>query len=82
MAFLILGLVGMCSLACLVCWIITLVKMFTESIGKGIFGLICGIYAFIWAWQNKSDLGPVPAIWTVALLAGIALRVVFVGLSQ
>ena len=37
-----------------VCWIIVLIRMFKESAVKGILGLICGLYAFIWGWMNSS----------------------------
>jgi hypothetical protein len=55
-----------------VCWILVLVQMFKQSVGKGIIGLICGLYAFIWGWMNSSlGLKNIMLIWTVAIILGI-----------
>jgi hypothetical protein len=55
-----------------VCWIIVLIRMFKESAVKGILGVICGIYAFIWGWMNAgSGLKNVMLLWTLAILIGI-----------
>ena len=54
-----------------VCWIIVLIRMFKESALKGILGLICGIYAFIWGWMNASaGLRNVMLLWTLAIIIG------------
>ena len=56
----------------LVCWIIVLIRMFKESVLKGILGLICGIYAFIWGWMNaNAGLRNIMLIWTAAIVLGI-----------
>ena len=74
--FLLLGLSILASIGSIVCWIIVLTKMFPESVGKGIFGIICGLYAFIWGWQNKSDgLQKIMPIWTACIILGIILNV-------
>jgi len=76
MGFLILGLAGLCSIVSIVCWIIVLIKIFGESVGKGILGLICALYAFIWGWQNKDQVGGnVMMAWTAAFIIGIILNV-------
>jgi hypothetical protein len=55
-----------------VCWIIVLIRMFKESAVKGIIGVICGIYAFIWGWMNAgSGLKNIMVLWTLAILIGI-----------
>ncbi len=55
-----------------VCWIIVLIRMFKESAVKGIIGVICGIYAFIWGWMNAgSGLKNIMLLWTLAILIGI-----------
>lgn len=62
------------SLGSLVCWIITLIQMFQkESILKGILGIICGIWAFVWGWMNtdKTDQKMVMIIWTGCWLLGM-----------
>ena len=51
------ALAGLLSLVSLVCWVYVLIRMFKEEGAmKGIFGIICGIYAFIWGWGNASRL--------------------------
>ena len=55
-----------------VCWIIVLIRMFKESAVKGIFGLICGLYAFIWGWMNSSaGLKNIMLLWTLAIILGV-----------
>ena len=55
-----------------VCWIIVLIRMFRESVLKGILGLICGLYAFIWGWMNSGLLfRNIMLIWTAAIVLGI-----------
>jgi hypothetical protein len=60
------------GLAILVCWIMVLIRMFKESAVKGILGLICGLYAFIWGWMNSGQgLKNIMLIWTIAILIGM-----------
>ncbi len=55
-----------------VCWIIVLIRMFKESALKGILGLICGLYAFIWGWMNSgAGLKNIMLLWTLAIVLGI-----------
>jgi hypothetical protein len=55
----------------LICWIIVLIRMFKESVLKGVLGLICGIYAFIWGWMNAgAGLRNVMLLWTIAIVVG------------
>jgi hypothetical protein len=55
-----------------VCWIIVLIRLFKESVLKGLLGLICGIYAFIWGWMNaNAGLKNVMILWTIAIVLGI-----------
>ena len=73
---------GLCTLVSVVCWILTLIKMFTnDSALQGIIGLICGIYALIWAWMHREDAGALAPIWTVALVAGVAARAALMAMS-
>ena len=64
----------------LVCWIISLVKIFPDKesggILKGIIGIICGIYAFCWGWKHnqKHNLKKVMIVWTVCIVLGIILN--------
>ena len=62
------------SVVSLVCWIMVLIKMFSaEGIGKGIFGIICSLYALIWGWQNAEteNIKPVMIVWTLMILFNI-----------
>ena len=61
--------------------IAVVIKMFQkEGLLKGLLGLFCLLYAFIWGWQNTNEtsLGlPVKTwmyIWTGAWVLGIILN--------
>ncbi len=59
------------SLGCLICFVIVLIKLFqNEGALKGILGLICGLYTFIWGWMNSSKLNirNIMLIWTILLI--------------
>jgi len=73
---LLMGLAMLSGIGSLICLIVVLIKMFSADTMKGVFGLICGLYAFIWGWQNKSDgLDTVMPIWTLCILVGIGVNV-------
>jgi hypothetical protein len=74
-----LGTIG--SFIAFVAGIMVLVKLFqTEGIGKGLLGLICMLYTFIWGWQNikkeELQLKTWMYVWSGAILLGIILNVV------
>ena len=78
MGFAILGLAGIVGLVNFVCFVMVLMKLFTrEGVGKGIFGLICGLYTFVWGWQNADaiDSRKIMQVWTGALVINIILNV-------
>lgn len=61
--------------------IVVLVKLFqTEGILKGLLGLICMLYTYIWGWQNvgREDLKlrTWMMVWTGAIVLGAILNVV------
>jgi hypothetical protein len=62
-----------------ICQIMVLVKLFqTEGVGKGILGLICGLYLLIWGFMNagKLDLMKFMVGWLVGgILGGILLGI-------
>ena len=65
--------------------IVVLVKLFQkEGILKGILGLICMIYTFVWGWMHLKDeslkLKTWMYIWTGCIVLGILLN--FVGRSH
>ncbi len=67
------------GLASLVCWIMVLIKMFSaEGALKGILGIICGLYAFIWGWMNSSrfNLKSVMIVWSICIVVSIILNAI------
>jgi hypothetical protein len=61
--------------------IVVLVKLFQkEGFLKGILGLICMIYTFIWGWMHIKDqslnLKTWMYIWTGCIVLGIILNVI------
>ena len=77
MGILVAGLAALCGLGSLICLIIVLVKLFQEEgVGQGILGLICGIYTFIWGWQNvkRLNIKTIMLIWTVLAIVGLVFR--------
>lgn len=72
----ILYLVGLLNLGCL---IYVLVKMYPkEGLLKTILGFICGLYAFIWGWQNvknyDANFKNIMYVWTGLILLSIILN--------
>jgi hypothetical protein len=68
------------GIGCLICFIIVLIKLFQEEGAlKGILGLICGLYTFIWGWMNADRLGVknIMLIWTVLILVSLVLNFAF-----
>ena len=64
-----------CSVVSLVCWVMTLIKIFPDKekngVVHGIIGIVtCGIWAFIWGWINSGrlNLKKLMIIWTVAIV--------------
>ena len=72
-------LLGVVGIVMLVCWLMTLIKIFKQSIGLGILGIICGLFAFIYGWikVGEMDHKNVMVAWTIAALVGIVLNVVY-----
>ena len=67
------------GLANLILFIIVLIKLFqNEGALKGILGLICSLYTFIWGWMNANRLGirNIMLIWTALIILGIILNVI------
>jgi hypothetical protein len=60
--------------------IIVLIKLFqNEGALKGILGLICGLYTFIWGWMNANKLGikNIMLAWTAILILYFILSFAF-----
>ena len=84
MMFLIMGLGGITSVVILVCYIMTVVKMFqNQDTTYGILSLVllpCGIgalLALIRAWQMKEewDMANIVNIWLAAIVINILLNI-------
>lgn len=80
-----LGILAIVALVgCVICWIIVLIKIFqNDGALKGILGLICSLFAFIWGWMNANRLGvkQIMMIWTVLLILYAILAVMGGGFS-
>ena len=68
------------SALALVAGIVVLVKLFQkEGFLKGILGLICMLYTYIWGWmhvkQTALNLKTWMWVWTGAILLGIILNI-------
>jgi len=73
------------SITSLVCLILVLIKLFPEKgVLWGIFGIICGLYTFIWGWQNAERLGiqKTMQIWTAAFIASVILNAIVSGMTS
>jgi hypothetical protein len=76
---LLLPIVVVCGVIELVCWIMVLVKIFQSgSIGLGILGIICPLFAFIYGWMKVDEFGirNIMLTWSVCFGIGIALNFV------
>jgi len=61
--------------------VVVLFKLFQkEGFLKGILGLICMLYTYIWGWMHVKDeslkLKTWMWIWTAAIVVGIILNVI------
>ena len=80
MEIIILPLAALLSIGSLILFIIVLVKLFkTEGVLKGILGIICGIYPFIWGWikHKQLKLTKIMAIWTGIMIVSILVQTFF-----
>jgi hypothetical protein len=78
----ILGMIA--GIGSLVCFVIVLIKLFQkEGALKGILGLICGIYTFIWGWMNAGPQGikNIMLVWTALILVSIVANVAGGGMA-
>jgi MFS-type transporter involved in bile tolerance (Atg22 family) len=58
-------------IGCAILWIIVLIKIFqNDGALKGIIGLLCWLFAFIWGWMHANRLGvkQIMMAWTVLLI--------------
>jgi hypothetical protein len=74
-----LGTIG--SLLAFVAGIVVLIRLFqTEGFLKGILGLICMLYTYIWGWMKINNeqlkLRTWMYVWTAAIILGIILNII------
>jgi hypothetical protein len=58
--------------------IVVLIKLFKrEGVIKGILGIICMLYTFIWGWIHvkEEDLKTIMWIWTALWILGVILSI-------
>lgn len=72
------------GVASLVCFVMTLVKIFSDKekngVLHGILGIVtCGLWAFIWGWVNAGRYShqKIMVIWTIAVIVGVICNFVF-----
>ena len=64
---------SLASVGSLICWIMTLIKMFqNDKILLAILGILCPLWAFIWGWMNKDKAAhpKLMLIWTICGIIG------------
>ena len=67
------------GIATFVLFVIVLIKLFqTEGVGKGILGIICALYTFIWGWMKHKelDITNLMIVWSVLIVIGIILNMI------
>ena len=65
------------GLGSLVCFVIVVIKLFQQKGAlHGILGILCGLYTFIWGWQNSGSLNikNIMIIWTVLIVVSLGLN--------
>jgi tetratricopeptide (TPR) repeat protein len=65
------ALFGLLAIVGLIMFIVVVIKLFkTEGALKGILGIICGIYPFIWGWVKHKELKitRVMVLWTLCIV--------------
>lgn len=80
-----IGVIG--SFVAFVAGVMVLIKLFQqEGALKGVLGLICMLYTYIWGWQNiqkeELQLKTWMYVWTGAIILGIVLNIVSAVISQ
>lgn len=71
-------------IGCVICWIIVLIKIFqNDGALKGVLGLICILFAFIWGWLHGNRLGvkKIMMIWTVLIIVYVIFAMLSGGFS-
>ena len=77
-AIIIAGTFALVQLVSVISFIVVLIKLFRkEGALKGILGLFCGLYTFIWGWMKHRELRltKVMAIWTAVTVLSVVLPV-------
>ena len=81
---LVLPIALICGLISLVCWILVLVKIFQSgSIGLGILGIICPLFAFIYGWMKADEFGirNIMLAWSVCIGINLVTQFAFAAMG-
>jgi hypothetical protein len=76
---------GLVGIAVFVLFIMVLIKLFqNEGTGKGILGLICGLYTFIWGWMKHKelDITKIMIAWSVLIVISMILSTLAQSVAQ
>jgi hypothetical protein len=75
------GLIGLVDLAI---FIVVLIKLFQkEGTLKGILGLICALYTFIWGWMHSKELNirNIMLIWSALIVVNLILYFITIAMT-
>ncbi len=76
-------LVSIVALGSLVCAIAVLIPLFQkEGVLKGILGIICLLYTYIWGWMHVKDESLKLQNWMYAWTACIVLNIILSAVIQ
>jgi len=78
------GIAGLAGLVNFVCFVMVLIKLFNkEGAGKAVLGFICGIYTFIWGWQNADEqqIRKIMMLWSASIGLSIVGQILAAVLS-
>jgi hypothetical protein len=67
------------GLANLILFVMVLIKLFqVEGTGKGILGIICSLYTFIWGWMKHKEqqLTKIMMAWTALIIIQILISII------
>jgi hypothetical protein len=79
MEVILMGVSFIAGLGSLVCWIMTLIKLFTEEgVLQGIIGIVCGLYAFVMGFVRMQQWAhqKVMIAWSICMVLGIGCNII------
>jgi hypothetical protein len=67
------------DIACFVCWILVLVKIFqNDNVWLGVLGIFCPLFAFIYGWikSNEWAIQKIMGLWTALVAVAFFMSIV------